>query len=145
MIFALAAAVVLSAIALLHVAWALGVRWPGTDRESLARTVVGGPPGMRMQGPVACLAVAVLLGLAAFLVLAAAGVVPAPLPPTLVRIGAWGATAVLGVRGAGGFFDTRLRPAIRGSRYARLNVVLYSPLCLALAALMLLASFSATP
>lgn len=45
------------------------------------------------------------------------------------------AVVFAGLRGVLGFFDTRLRPGTRGSRFARLNVALYSPLCLGLAAL----------
>jgi len=40
-------------IALLHAYWALGGDWPGRDRESLARTVVGGPAGMPFPGATA--------------------------------------------------------------------------------------------
>jgi hypothetical protein len=133
-VFALAAAAALALVAGLHVYWALGGKWPGTDDDSLAHTVVGGPPGMRMPGPVACLGVAVLLAAATALVVGAAGLVALPLPGWLVRLGAYGVAAVLLLRGAFGFAEKRLRPEIRGSRYARLNVTVYSPLCLALGA-----------
>ncbi|MEW5854033.1 MAG: DUF3995 domain-containing protein, partial [Myxococcota bacterium] len=63
-VLALATAVALALVAALHVYWAAGGKWPGTDDESLARTVVGGPPGMRAPGPAACLAVALVLAVA---------------------------------------------------------------------------------
>jgi hypothetical protein len=40
---------------------------------------------------------------------------------------------VFALRGVYGFFDARVRPTTRGSRFERLNVVVYSPLCLGLA------------
>jgi hypothetical protein len=42
-------------------------------------------------------------------------------------------------RGAVGFFAERLQPAVRGSRFARLNVLIYSPLALALSAMIFVA------
>ncbi|MEW5847790.1 MAG: DUF3995 domain-containing protein, partial [Myxococcota bacterium] len=66
-----------------------------------------------------------------------------PLPTWLVRLGAFGVAGVLLLRGAVGFAEARLRPEVRGSRYARLNVSLYSPLCLALGAGTLLATGAA--
>ena len=39
---------VLAAIALLHLSWAFGQRWPGVDEVSLAETVGGLPPGSRI-------------------------------------------------------------------------------------------------
>jgi hypothetical protein len=44
--------------------------------------------------------------------------------------------AVLVLRGLEGFVDVRLRPATVGSPFARLNVLIYSPLCLVLALLL---------
>jgi hypothetical protein len=107
-------------LALLHLYWAAGGLWPGRDMETLARTVVGGPAGMQMPGPLACVVVAALLGLSAAFVFAA------------VRVPMIGVATVLVARGVYGFFELRYRPVIRGSRYARLNVQLYSPFALAL-------------
>jgi hypothetical protein len=122
-------AIALGAIAALHVYWAAGGRWPGHDDASLADAVIG---PTRMPGPAACLAVAVLLLVAAALVVGAAAV---PAPPLAVRIGAAGVAAVFALRAGYGFLEARLRPSIRGSRYATLNRRYYSPLCLVLAAL----------
>jgi len=129
------AAIVFLATAALHAYWALGGFWPGRDADSLARTVVGGAPGMRGPGAAATwIVVAVLLGATAT-VLGAAEVVTLPVPAGLVRGAAFTAAGVLLVRGLEGFFDTRLRPDTVGSPFARLNVRVYSPLFLALAAL----------
>jgi hypothetical protein len=128
-------AALLGAIALLHAYWALGGFWPGRDPESLARTVVGGPPGLRFPGPGATWAVVVVLAGAAVTVLAAAGLVALPVPAPWIRTAALAGAAILLVRGLEGFVDTRLRPDTVGSPFARLNRLVYSPLCLLLAAL----------
>ena len=128
----LQASCLLVAIALLHGYWALGGRWPGRDADSLARTVVGGPPGMAMPGPLATWALTLLLLLAAVMVAAGAHLLTLPLPASLVRMACRSGGGLLLLRGLVGFFDTRLRPGTQGSPFARLNIQLYSPLCLVL-------------
>jgi hypothetical protein len=131
----LAAALFLG-IAAIHAYWALGGCWPGHDPESLARIVVGGPPGMRFPRRGATWAVvAVLIGAAAT-ALAAGGVVRVPAPLGLVRGAALLGTAALALRGLEGFVDTRLRPDTAGSPFVPLNIRVYSPLCLVLALLL---------
>jgi hypothetical protein len=134
------AAVTFTALAGLHGYWALGGFWPGRDGESLALTVVGSWPGSAPPGRTATWTVAALLLGAAVTVLGAAGVVPLPVAPGLVRGAALLGAGVLLVRGLEGFVDTRLRPSTVGSPFARLNVRIYSPLCLLLALLTYLAA-----
>jgi hypothetical protein len=129
-------ATLVAGLAALHAHWALGGFWPGHDAESLARTVVGGPPGMRGPGPGATWGVVLVLLGAAATSLGAAGVVWLPAPAALVRGAAQLGVAVLVLRGLEGFVDVRLRPATVGSPFARLNVLIYSPLCLVLALLL---------
>jgi hypothetical protein len=118
---------------LLHVYWALGGHWPGRDLKSMVDTVVGAPVSAA-PGPVACALVAILLGLAGALVVGTVVV-----DSVVVDVGAIGVAVVFLLRGLIGFVDVRLRPSTKGSRFARLNVVLYSPLCLALGTLALIA------
>jgi hypothetical protein len=129
---ALSVTVVLLLLALLHAYWAVGGVWPGHDKSSLADIVVGGPIGLRMPSPAACAAVTLVLVLASGLVLAARGLVALPLPSALLHVGALAVAFILTLRGAGGFFEARLRPSITRSRYARLNTRFYSPLALGL-------------
>jgi hypothetical protein len=110
-------ALVLAAIAGLHVYWAAGGLWPGRDRRELADKVIG-PVDMPAMLP--CLVVAAALLVAAVLV-----ATRAPL--------AWGVAAVLGLRGVYGFVEARLRPSVLTTPYHRLSTRFYSPLCLALA------------
>lgn len=130
-------ATLLAGLALLHVYWARGGRRPARSDESLAMLVVGtrGP----MPSPMACYAVAVLLAIGALLVLAASGLVSLPLPSLLVMAGAWGVALAFAARGLGGFVEARFRPEVRELPYHFWNLRLYSPLCLALAALAALA------
>ncbi len=137
---ALLAALSFLLIALLHAYWALGGVWPGRDRESLARTVVGGPQGMAYPSSGATWVVVVVLLGGAATVLGAAGVAALPIPHRAVRAAALLGAAVLLVRGLEGYVDARLRPATAGSPFVRLNVLLYSPLCLALAVLVALSA-----
>lgn len=134
------AASLLTCIAGLHVYWAMGGFWPGHDEESLARTVVGGRPGMRGPGTIATWAVVILLILATTLVLGVSGWLTMPVPVGWASAGTWFAAGVLILRGLLGFVDHRLRPSTVGSSFARLNLRFYSPLCLLLALLMCLAA-----
>jgi Protein of unknown function (DUF3995) len=124
---------ILLAIAALHVAWAFGVVWPGHDAQSLAQKVVGGRVGMLPPPKMACLAVALALLVACGLILGLFG--------SLSYFGTFGVSVVLALRGIGGFFDVYLRPVTRGSPFARLNIVLYSPLCVALSVLVWMSNF----
>ncbi|UBV41475.1 DUF3995 domain-containing protein [Deinococcus taeanensis] len=125
-------AVVLSLLATLHVAWGRGAAWPGRNVPDLAQKVVGGPRTDRMPSPVACYAVAAaLLSAAAILTLAAAPAVSSP----VIRFMAFTAAGVFLLRGAAGY----VLPRHPGQDFDRLNRWLYSPLCLALGGLSLLA------
>ncbi len=113
-------------IAALHAAWALGWRWPGRSDRELAETVVG--PGAKLPSPSAVLAVAGALTLAASLV----GAATRPEASRLVRTGAWGVAGTLLLRGVVGPF-TDIAGGL-DDRYERLDLLLYSPLCLVLGA-----------
>lgn len=128
----------------LHVYWARGGFWPGTDAQSFLGHVVGASPSGAPPGPAACLAVAVLLSIAACIPLALLGWVSLPLAQLpLAHIAAYACGGVLLLRGLFGYVDHRVRPAILKTPFFRLNRVLYSPLCLLLGSLMLYLSFHA--
>ena len=136
---AIVAGILYLAIAGLHAYWALGGAWPGRDPDSLHRMVVGGPSGQYSPGPLATWMVAAILVGAAATVLGGAGLIPTPIPGAWLRTTALVGAAVLILRGLEGFVDTRLRPSTVGGPFARLNVRLYSPLCLFLALCTILA------
>jgi len=101
-------ATVLVAIAGLHVAWGMGSSYPFQSRDELADSVVG---TSEVPSPMACMAVAGLLVLAAALV--------AGFPPLPKRVRA---------------IALRVVTAVDSPTFARLDKRLYSPLCLWLAA-----------
>jgi Protein of unknown function (DUF3995) len=119
----------LLALGALHAAWGAGSAWPFPDRSALADAVIGAD---NVPGPAACFAVSAALA-------AASGLV-APWPrsrPALRRLGVSGVIIVLAGRGGLGLAG-RTRLVSRRSvsrRFARLDRRVYSPLCLALAAL----------
>ncbi len=123
----------LLAIAGLHVNWARGSSWPLPDQEALADEVVGRPDA-DPPSATACLAVAGLLGAASAFVAGhprgSAG---------LSRLGAAGVVVTLAGRGGLGMAG-RTDLLSRGSvseRFRARDRRVYSPLCLALAALSL--------
>jgi len=115
----------LTGIAAVHAAWALGWRWPGGSDQAFAERVIGSgevPPEW------ATWAVAGLLAAAAGMVRATA----TGSGSALLRAGSWTVAGVLLARGAGGLAASTAG-GLEGV-YARLDVAVYSPLCLALGA-----------
>lgn len=120
----------LAGVGALHAVWAVAP-WPLRTPEEFADTLVGA--GDELPPAAACLAVAGLLGTAAYLVAVEAGALP---PVGLRRLRRAGVRAVSGVmlaRGIGGLalFGNVVE---RSERFTRLNTRYYSPLCLALGA-----------
>lgn len=123
-----ATAATLAGLAGLHVAWAFGSTFPQPDRYELADRVIG-ITDLPPRGPT--LAVAGLLGGAVVTVAA-----PRALPGPLRGVAPIALTAVLAARGALGVTG-RTGRALRidtSERFRRLDRRYYGPLCLALAA-----------
>lgn len=124
----------LAAIGALHIYWALGGTARTVGMGNAVVPEVGGRPAFA-PGPVLTLAVAALLEIAAALVaLQGKLFVIGGLPSTLIRVGALGVAVVLAARGVGDFRLVGLFKRVRGTRFARLDSRVYTPLCLALAA-----------
>jgi hypothetical protein len=126
---ALALAGVFVSLAVMHIVWARGVKAQGF---SAVPTRSDGQPLFR-PGPAVTMAVAVLLLLAAFIVLGDAGILAPVGPPVLYRLGTWVIGAVFLARTIGDFRYVGLFKRERGSRFARLDTRIYTPLCGALA------------
>ena len=115
-------------LSLLHFYWLLG------GRVGLLAAIpeIGGKPAFEPSA-IATLTVAIGLALCALLIAATAGVLPLPLHGAVL---AW-ATRVLALalllRAIGDFRLVGFFKRIRDTRFARLDTVAYSPLCLALA------------
>lgn len=120
-------AIVLAGLSALHVFW--GLR--GSDVSSAFIPEADGEPLFRPR-PMDCFAVAIALAVACFLVLAARGLVPSPLPAAWTRIGAAGVGAAFLLRAVGEFRYVGFFKRVRGTTFARWDTALFSPLCLAL-------------
>jgi hypothetical protein len=79
-------------------------------------------------------AVAAGLGVAALVIAAAAGWISVPVSAGLLRWAAYGVAAVFVLRAIGEFRHVGFFKRNRGSRFARLDSWLYSPLCVLIAA-----------
>ena len=91
--------IILTVTALIHVAWAFGVIWPGKDKQSLVNTVIGHPKLTQMPGTALTLAVAFSIFAAAVCAPWAAGLVNLPLPGWMQISSAWVLTFILFARG----------------------------------------------
>ncbi|MEP7012280.1 MAG: DUF3995 domain-containing protein [Acidobacteriota bacterium] len=124
-----AVVLVLAALSLLHVFWGFGGRigWlavvPEVDRKPLF-----------VPTQAQSFAVAAGLALAALTVAGAAGMISLPVPKGFLRGTTYVIAAVFLLRAIGEFRHVGFFKRNRGTRFARLDTFLFSPLCMALAA-----------
>ena len=133
---ALAAAIVLAALAALHLVWTHSV-WPLPTREAFARTVLGASSVARFPSPAATCVVAALLLVTALIALARAGLARWPLPAWTLRLGAWISGGVLTLRGLTGLAQAILAPQRTTHEFTLWSGWLYSPLALGLGLVLL--------
>jgi hypothetical protein len=120
-------ALTFAALSAIHVYWAMGGRRGAVD----AIPEVDGKPLFK-PGALATLTVAGLLALAAALILERAGLLPDVGPKVLSRDGTCLVAAAMIARAIGDFNHVGFFKRRRGTRFARLDTRLYSPLTLAL-------------
>lgn len=121
---------ILSAIAAIHLYWALG----GEAGKAASIPTSGGRP-MLKPGPGLTALVAGALLVAAALVAAASGLLPVPAPAWLLRAATGLLAVVFLARAVGDFRYVGFFKRVRGTTFASRDTWLYSPLCLALAAM----------
>ena len=120
------AGIVLLIVAGVHVVWMFSP-WPFRTVEEFARKVLGVESDQLPSRALTALVV-VLLVAAAYLVTAKAGIVPAVGPTWMVAVGTAGVATVLLLRAARGFVQS----SRADSAFARLDLRVYAPLCVAL-------------
>lgn len=121
-------------LAALHAYWGVGGRWPGHDDTSFVEAVIGRTKDMRPPPPSACFGVAAALAAcAALMFIIAFGAPWLPVPAILVKIAFWTACAVFVLRGLSSFVPPIWKHTL-GTPFHRLNLVLYTPICLAIGA-----------
>ena len=122
--------VILLIISAIHIYWAFGGRWGLTS----ALPERNGSKAFR-PGPVATLVVAVLFGLMAMFYLYEIGQFPVAdsvMPGWLSHYGLWALAGIFLLRAIGDFRYIGFFKRVKDSRFARLDTVFYSPLCLLL-------------
>ncbi|MFJ5552312.1 DUF3995 domain-containing protein [Streptomyces sp. NPDC093225] len=128
-----AAAVGLAAAGAFHAVWVFSP-WPLASRAEYAAVVVGVTEAQLPSGPLTT-AVAGLLVAASWLVVTGARPGHPLAGSRLVRAGLWTVAGVLAVRGAGGLLVSALGLGEVPEEFRRWDLVLYSPLCVALGGL----------
>ena len=118
----------LSILALLHLYWMVR----GVGASAAVPSHPDGTPLFR-PGRFSSFMVAAALLLAATIVLGQAHLLRLDLPPGLLRLGTWGVAAVFAARSVGDFRFVGCFKRVRGTRFARWDSLLFTPLCLAIA------------
>ncbi|MGD9912746.1 MAG: DUF3995 domain-containing protein [Rhizobiaceae bacterium] len=121
--------IVLFAAALLHIYWGFGGVWPGTDRKSCARAVVGFRGIEAMPPATSAFAVALALFIVAWIALSLGDLALEPWSPVPIWLLGLGAALVFIGRGIAGFTPAWRRLACE-LPFARNDVRYFSPLCL---------------
>mgnify|MGYP003333142947 CR=1 FL=1 len=129
------ACAVLTFLGLTHLYWAAG----GTAGKQAALPSVGAAPVFKPSAIGTALIAVILLAMAAW-VAAAAGIVAAPVPQGVLRVGAFVLAAVFALRAVGDFRYVGFFKRVRGSVFARRDTWGYSPLCVVLAVLIVAAA-----
>lgn len=126
------ATVTLAGIGVLHAVWAFSP-WPFDERATFSDAVVGVPVAEAPSAPMT-LGVAVLLAAAAALVAVRGGLTRGVGPAWMWRWGTWTVAGVLLLRGLGGLLASALQLGTwaQSQTFQRLDLLVYSPLCLVL-------------
>ncbi|QWG84434.1 DUF3995 domain-containing protein [Bacillus mycoides] len=125
---------ILFLVSFLHVYWAFGGKWA---TNSVIPTKAGEKaftPGTGMT-----LFIALLLSMAAMILLQQANIVHSVLPNVFVQMGFWVCMAVFFIRVIGEFHYFGIFKRKKDTQFARMDTVLYVPLCAFLSLSFLLA------
>ena len=118
-----------AALSLLHGYWAVG----GHGGKAAVVPEVSGRPTF-VPSKSSTVAVAVMLALCALLVAATAKLVAVPISATWLRWLCVALAVIMAARAVGDFRLVGFFKRVRGTRFARLDTMLFAPLCLLLAA-----------
>lgn len=136
-------AVVLVADGLLHVYWATGQIWPARDRLSLAQAVLN-INKTRSFRPSVLIIIACLLFCGALIALARIhllGMLGQLIPDLLLQLGILTVATGLLLRGLAGIVWILRLAASKSELFYKLNLIVYTPACLALFAAAVAAAF----
>jgi Protein of unknown function (DUF3995) len=136
-ILAIGVFIVLTAIAALHASWAFGSHWPAANERDLVALAIGATGRKRMPAAAQCAIAALAIFASGCVALLLAGVVRLPLPGLAITIAGYAIAAVFIGRGIAGYVPV-WRALFSQRPFARNDVMYYSPLCLGVAAAMLI-------
>jgi hypothetical protein len=122
----------LLAIAALHLAWGLGVRFPARGERELVALVIGATGTTKMPSAVQCAAAAAAIFAAGLVALALAGFIRIPVPTGIIGAAGLIAVFVFAGRGIAGYVPA-WRRRFSQEPFATLDQRVYSPLCFVLA------------
>lgn len=129
------ACAVLTFLGLTHLYWAAG----GAAGKQAALPSVGGVPVFKPSAIGTAVIALILLVMAAW-VAAASGILAAPVPHEVLRVGAFLLAAIFALRAVGDFRYVGFFKRVRGSVFAQRDTWVYSPLCVVLAGLIVTAA-----
>ena len=124
--------VLLAAIAALHVAWGLGLRWPASNERDLVATVIGARQRSHLPSLAQCILAAAAIFSAGCLALLLSGLVASPLSPPLITILGFVMCAVFALRGTAAYLPF-WRNVFSQQPFARYDLLYYAPLCFGVA------------
>lgn len=127
-IIALIVMIVFSGLSLVHAYWALG----GRVGSTAAIPELSGRPAF-VPTALGTFAVSVALALCVVLVALSAGIIVSVVPAAWITWLTYGLALCLLARAVGDFRLVGFFKRVRGTRFARLDSVVYAPLCLILA------------
>ncbi|MGZ5836179.1 MAG: DUF3995 domain-containing protein [Xanthobacteraceae bacterium] len=122
----------LTAIAVVHLTWAFGSRWPARSERALVALAVGRTGQTRMPTPLQCVAAATAVFVAGLWALALTDFAILSFKPIVVTIIAIIITAILALRGIAAY-TTAWRVRFSQEPFATFDRTKYGPLCLLLA------------
>jgi hypothetical protein len=128
-ILSLAVFALLTAIAVLHVAWGFGLRWPAASERELVATVIGAKGRTRMPGLAECLVAAAAIFCAGCIALLSSGLVTPLLPQRVLTIGGFVWFGVFTLRGVAAYLPA-WRNVFSQQPFARYDQLYYAPFCL---------------
>jgi len=134
---AIAACLILVSLGILHIYWAAG----GAAGKDAAIPTKDGRP-LFSPAPIGTAVVGLILFAMAALVAAKIGWLAAPALQRPVHVGIWLLAILFLLRAIGDFRYVGFFKRVRDSRFAKLDTVAYSPLCLLLAALLAISASS---
>lgn len=127
------AAGILFVVALVHMGWAFGMKWPAKDERTLIKTVIGHPDIKKMPSRYLTLNVALAIAFAGLLALIGAQVIATPFPFWATDSALVILALIFTARGVSSYvtdgpLGQRVEP------FATLDRRYYAPLCLLLSA-----------